>query len=146
MQGKKTIELDHLLNYIEDERELECYLQQHLSQETLNFIDYLEQLRLTKNLKKSTLIEQADIHRTYGYQILNGTKKPSRDNLLKLCFGGEFTLDEANRLLTLAGYNKLYSKDQRDSLLIFCLNKQFPLIKTNLFLDHYNQAPLGEEE
>lgn len=146
MQGKKTIELDHLLNYIEDERELECYLQQHLSQETLNFIDYLEQLRLTKNLKKSTLIEQADIHRTYGYQILNGTKKPSRDNLLKLCFGGEFTLDEANRLLTLAGYNKLYSKDQRDSLLIFCLNKQFPLLKTNLFLDHYNQAPLGEEE
>lgn len=146
MQGKKTIELDHLLNYIEDERELECYLQQHLSQETLNFIDYLEQLRLTKNLKKSTLIEQADIHRTYGYQILNGTKKPSRDNLLKLCFGGEFTLDEANRLLTLAGYNKLYSKDQRDSLLIFCLNKQFPLLKTNLFLDHYNQAPLGEED
>lgn len=67
---------------------------------------------------------------------------PSRDNLLKLCFGDQSTLDEANRLLTLAGYNKLYSKDQRDSLLIFCLNKKFTLLKANLFLDHYNQAPL----
>ncbi len=143
MIDKKTTELDDILNYIDNENELKDYLNQTLSNPILTFVDYMEQLRISKNIKKSALIESADIHRTYAYQILNGTKHPSRDNIIKLCIGGQFSIDETNRALTLGGYNKLYAKDQRDSLITFCLNKQFNLIDTNLFLDRFQQALLG---
>lgn len=143
MIDKRTTELDNILNYIESEDELKDYLAMTLSQETLSFIYYLVTLRLAKNLKKSVWIEQSDIHRTDAYQILNGTKTPSRDNILKLCLGGGFNLEETNRVLTLEGYNKLYAKDRRDSLLIFCINKGSNLLHTNLFLDKFNQDPLG---
>ncbi|MGL4335811.1 MAG: helix-turn-helix domain-containing protein [Turicibacter sp.] len=146
MNDKKTIELDTILNVIESEEELSLYLNQTLPEETLSFINYIDSIRSSKDIKKSVLIEQSDIHRTYGYQILNGTKSPSRDNILKLCIGGCFTVEETNKALTLSGYNKLYAKDKRDSLLIFTLNKQFNLIDTNLFLDRYHHEPLGTVE
>lgn len=144
MLNKKTSELDFMLSCIENEEELKKYFNQTLSRPILTFVDYVESLRLSKNLKKSVLIDQSDLHRTYGYQILNGTKSPSRDNIIKLCLGGHFSLDETNRALTLGGYNKLYAKDPRDSLITFCLQKQQTVIETNLFLDHYNFVLLGE--
>lgn len=143
MIEKKTTELDSMLNFIEDEKDLEAYLNLHLSEETLTFIHYLEDIRLEKGIKKGSWIEQADISRSYAYQILNGTKSPSRDNILKLCISGQFSIDETNKALTLGGVNKLYSKDRRDSLLIFAINKKLSVIDTNLFLDRYSQPPLG---
>lgn len=144
MIDKKTSELDQMLNYIDSEEDLKNYLSQTLPQQTLSFVDYIEALRVSKDIKKSVLIDRADIHRTYGYQILNGTKSPSRDNIIKLCIGGQFSLEETNRALELGGYNKLYAKNPRDSLITFCLKKQQTIIETNLFLDHYKFSPLGE--
>ena len=70
-------------------------------------------------------------------------KTTELDNILKLCLGSGFNLEETNRVLTLGGYYKLYAKDRRDSLLIFCINKGSNLLYTNLFLDKFNQDPLG---
>ena len=58
----------------------------------------------------------------------------------------DFSVEETNRILTLGGYNKLYAKDARDSLITFCLKKQCNLIKTNLLLDHYNLLPLSKTD
>lgn len=56
---------------------------EHLTLETLlkqvpeiNFVDYLEALLAKKNMSKSILINKANLHRTYAYQIFNGTKIP----------------------------------------------------------------------
>lgn len=146
MLDKKTDELNDILNFIDNEKDLETYLNQTLSKQVLGLIDYIKELCLSKNIKKSVLIKQADIHRTYAYQILNGTKSPSRDNLIKLCIGDQFSVEETNRILTLGGYNKLYAKDPRDSLITFCINKQCNLIDTNLLLDRHQQLPLGNAE
>ena len=143
MSDKKTTELDTILNFIEDEKMLDDYLKLQLPKNTLTFINYLEEIRSNKNLKKGLWIEQADISRSYAYQIFNGTKSPSRDTILKLCISGGFSLEEPNKALTLGGFNKLYAKNRRDSLLIFALNKQLNLINTNLFLDRYEQDSLG---
>lgn len=146
MLDKKTDELDNILNFVETEDELEHYLNETLSKPLISLPDYIKKLCEEKNIKKSTLIEQADIHRTYAYQILTGDKSASRDHLIKLCIGGNFSVEETNRILTLGGYNKLYAKDARDSLITFCLKKQCNLIKTNLLLDNYNLLPLSKIE
>ena len=88
----------------------------------------------------------ADIHRNYGYQILNGTKNPSRDNVLKLCLACKLSIDESNRCLTLAGFNKLYSKNARDGLIIYFINNGYSVIDANLKLAELELELLGNVE
>ena len=64
MSDKKTTELDTILNFIEDEKMLDDYLKLQLPKNTLTFINYLEEIRSNKNLKKGLWIEQADISRS----------------------------------------------------------------------------------
>ena len=52
MSDKKTTELDTILNFIEDEKMLDDYLKLQLPKNTLTFINYLEEIRSNKNLKK----------------------------------------------------------------------------------------------
>ena len=144
MLEKSTNELEQILNFIEDEKELKHYLEETLPTEPLTMIHYIEGLCQEKAITKSHLIEQADIQRNYGYQILNGTKFPSRDYVIKICIGGQFSLEETNRTLTLGGYNNLYAKDARDSIIMFCIKKQLTIVQTNLFLDQYQHLPLTQ--
>lgn len=147
MISNNTTELDDLLNNINDESEIEKYINSTLSPvKTMTFHEYIDNIRISKTLKKSVLIANSDISRTYAYQILNGLKTPSRDNVIKLCLGGNFSIDETNKALTLAGYNKLYSKDIRDSLITYFLNNNYTVIDSNLKLDKHNIMPLGSAE
>ena len=66
MLDKKTDELDNILNFVETEDELEHYLNETLSKPLISLPDYIKKLCEEKNIKKSILIEQSDIHRTYA--------------------------------------------------------------------------------
>lgn len=144
MLEKSTDELEKILNFIDDEKSLGKYIEQTLSNEPLTMIQYIKDICLKKNISKTLLIQQSDIQRNYGYQILSEKRCPSRDNVIKICIGGQFSLEETNRTLTLGGYSKLYAKNARDSIIIFCINKCLNITKTNLLLDQYNQLPLGD--
>ena len=145
MDDKKTHELDNIVNFINNEKELKEYLSKTISNRiNLDFVEYLDKLRDEKKISKAELINNANINRTYGYQILNGTKSASRDKILKICLSGRFTIEETNRLLTLGGYSRLYSKDPRDTVIIFAINKGLSVIDTDLFLDKFNQTPLDD--
>lgn len=147
MIDNNTTELENLLKNISSENELEHFISSTLSPiKTISFHEYIEEIRISKNLKKSTLISNSDISRTYAYQILNGLKSPSRDNVIKLCLGGSFSVDESNKALKLAGYNQLYSKNIRDGLIIYFLNNNYTVINANLTLDKHNLPTLGTSE
>ena len=146
MDDKKTHELDTIINFIEDENDLNEYITNTISNSiNFDFINYLDKLIKEKNISKATIIKLAGIDRTYGYQIFNGRKNPSRDKIIKICIAGKFTIEETNRLLSLGGYTRLYSRDPRDSIIIFSLNKGLSTIETDFLLDKYNQIPLNEE-
>ena len=52
------------------ESELDNFIKNTLSPiPKLTFSKYLDSLRISKKIKKSELIANADIHRNYGYQI-----------------------------------------------------------------------------
>ena len=146
MDDKKTHELDTIINFIEDEKDLNEYITNTISNSiNFDFINYLAKLIKEKNISKATIIKLAGIDRTYGYQIFNGRKNPSRDKIIKICIAGKFTIEETNRLLSLGGYTRLYSRDPRDSIIIFSINKGLSTIETDFLLDKYNQIPLNEE-
>lgn len=146
MNDIKTVELMSLLRNIDDERTLDDYISNELiSLNDLNLYKYFEDLFRAKGLSKSFVIKNADIDRTYGYEILRGDKKPGRDKILQLCVGAGFDLEETNRALKLGNVSELYAKVPRDSVIIFCINKRLDIIKINELLYGYGFNILGEE-
>ena len=106
----------------------------------------LENLILAKGLKKSDVIKASNLDRTYAYQIFNGTKKPSRDKLLSLCFGMNLNFNEIQELSNRSGYAPLYPKNKRDSIIIFAINKRMNVIDTDILLSENNQSTLSGDD
>lgn len=145
MEDKKTSELLDLLNSIDDISKLNNYVEKtKITFSTIDFCTYFENIIKENNIKKSKLIEASNIDRTYGYQILNGTKKPSRDKILQLCLSCKLNMHNTQKALILGNVGQLYAKNPRDSIIIFSINKGLNVIDTNDLLDEMNFCPLGE--
>ncbi len=105
--------------------------------------DYLNALLAQKNLKRATVVHDAGINETFGYQIFTGTRKASRDNLLKLAFAMGLSLREANRLLQAGGANQLYCKTRRDAIIIFAISHGYSLQRTEEELYRFGEETIG---
>ena len=110
----------------------------------VSFVDYINEIMLEKNLEKSDIIRDAQIPRTYAYQIFQGSKQAGRDKILQLSIAMKLNLEETNRLLTVAHHNHLYAKQQRDAILIFGISKQYSLMEINELLDEFHHELLGD--
>ena len=90
------------------------------------------------------VIRQAQIERTYGYQIFNGTRMPSREKLLQLAFGFGRTFEETQELLKKSGKGGLYSKIKRDAACIFALSHRMHMQEVQELLASIGLPLLGE--
>ena len=102
MDEKTTNELNHILKSCTTLSHLEAALTELPEKERLTLKCYLEELLETKGLNKADVIREANIARTYGYQIFQGERLASRDKLIALSAAMHLTLQECNRLLTIA--------------------------------------------
>ena len=103
---------------------------------------YLQQLLEEKDLTRIETIHKAGLNETFGYQIFMGQRNASRNKILQLIFAMELSLTEANRLLQAAGVNELYCKNRRDAIIIFCLDKNYSLQKTDEELYRFNEETI----
>lgn len=130
---KKT---DELLKILNDSHDIDDVLQDHEEEFIqVSVSEYLTALIEQKNLVKSEIIKRSGIDRVYGYQILNGTRTPSRDKLIQLSFGMQLGFRETQRLLAYNGFAQLYAKNRRDSIIIFAIKEKKSVIELNLLLD-----------
>lgn len=144
MREDKTIELMSILSNIDDESFLDDFINTKSKDSTeLSIPSFFQMVCNDKKISKSELIKNADIDRTYGYQILNGKKNPSRDKILQLCISAKLNLEETNKALKLGNVGELYVKVPRDSVIIFCINKCFDIMKINEMLYDRNLETLG---
>lgn len=139
MNENETVELMSILKNIDNE----SYLDEFVKITSTNFSDlslpnFFQNICKEKGISKSDLIKNAEIDRTYGYQILNGTKKPSRDKLLKLCISASLDIEESNKALKLGNVGQLYPKNPRDSIIIFGINKKLNLFQIDELLFNRN--------
>lgn len=145
MNDKKTSDLLNILNSIDNYSSLKSYISDTLDDTIQTSIsDYFNNVCIEKNINKSDFISRAEIDRTYGYQILNGSKNPSRDNIIKLCLAAKLTLEESDRALAIGKASKLYPKVIRDTFLIFAINNKLSIMDTNILLDDNGQAILSK--
>ncbi len=99
-----------------------------------NFSEYFHGFLLENNLSESDIVHKSQLHRTYAYQILNGSKNPGRDKVIALCLAAGMNHKEADRALALANVGKLYPRNKRDGIIIFALEQHLTIQQTNELL------------
>ena len=129
---------------IRNERALSSYLEQ-LAKDPIerSFPEYYKNRLDEKGIIKSSAIAASFIDKIYAYQILSGKKNGGREKILSLCIGAGLSLDETQMALTLSKNGVLYSKDPRDSIIIYAICHGLSIPSTNGLLEKYNEAILG---
>lgn len=119
------------------------HVEHHLnSMKDMNFHEYLYRTMDEHGKSISDLISGACISKPYAYQFINGKRLPGRDIVLRMGIYMHLSLDEVQRLLTLAGKNVLYPKLRRDAAIIYCIRKKLNLDDTNTFLEDLGESSL----
>lgn len=102
--------------------------------------EYLNALLEERGLTAGAVILRCNLDRSYGYQMLNGTRRPTRDFLLLVSLALALGEAEAQRLLKLAGRQPLYARNRRDAALLYSLSHGLDLEAADELL-----GDLGEE-
>lgn len=135
---------EELLNELLSAPDPTTYLNEHHTN-TRNLARYLEELLNERGLKRSDVVHAAQLDSTYGYQLFTGSRSnPSRDKVLQLAFAMHLSLRETDRLLQAAGSSRLYCKDRRDAIVIFCLDRGASLEELNESLYSLGERALSE--
>jgi hypothetical protein len=109
-----------------------------------DFTRYLDSLMDAHQISKTNLIIRANMDKGYAYQIFRGERAPSREVLLKIAIGLSATLEETKMLLQYGGKSELYARVKRDAAILFCLEKGYSIIDTQIFLSDRNLPLLKE--
>lgn len=123
---------DELMKELNSTSQIDKYLNEngdYLLDTTLS--DYLCNKIEEKGLTKAGIIKKSEINEIYGYQILSGKRVPSRNKLLSICIGAEFSISEINDALKISEFSPLSPKKKRDSIIIFCIKNKYPIWKIN---------------
>lgn len=145
MDIKKTT--DELLKILQNKENIQAYINEN-SDEMLdvNLSEYLKQLLEKYKITKNEAIKNSRLDQIYGYQIFSGVKSnPSRDKLIQLIFGIGLELKDAQRLLRIGRAGELYSRNRRDSIIIFALNKKLDIDKCDDLLFEMNEKTIISE-
>ena len=92
---------------------------------------YLNNIMAKKGLVKSDVIKKTEFSEVMGYQILSGTRQPSRDSLICICVSMNMSLEETQTILKIAGFAALYPKSKRDSIIIKGISESKTVAKIN---------------
>lgn len=110
------------------------------------FNEYVSQLCAAKGTVPERVIRKSGIARTYGHQLFNGARKPSRDKVIQLAFGFEMDYDETQELLRIARKAALYPRIERDAALIYAINKELAVAETQDMLKELALPALGKDD
>lgn len=112
--------------------------------ETQSISEYLKGLCEERGLIAEQVIKKSQIDRTYGHQIFNGTRVPSRDKLIQLAFGFGLSLEDAQKLLKKSNRSMLYAKVRRDAACIYGISHAMSVMEVQELLSSIREPLLGE--
>ena len=140
MKEKRT---DNLMQSLSKTNDIHSYVKEN-NESFINttIAEALNKYVKEKGLSKPSVIKRSEINNIYGYQIFAGTRKPSRDVLLCLCFGLTLNIDETQSLLKASSLAPLYPKIKRDSIILYGINNGSSICEVNEQLYSFNEPTL----
>lgn len=137
---------EELMKVLMEERNLSGFLHSNDTEIGLPaFSEYLEKLRKAKGEPAEKIILRGNIEKSYGHQIFRGTRKPSRDTVLKLAFGFEMDVEDAQKMLRTAGMSMLYPRVLRDAVVIYSLHNHVSVVDTEIILQQLELPLLSRD-
>lgn len=126
---------ESLLKILDTTADINIYIDKFDSELNSNgFPQHINLLSCQKNCTIPEIIIRASMNESYCYQLFKGTRKPSRDKVIQLCFGMQLNLMESNKLLQKAEKSELYCKNKRDAIIIFGLNNKLGIMEVEEIL------------
>jgi hypothetical protein len=107
---------------------------------------YISNICATRGQVPEQVIKRSGIERTYGHQLFNGTRNPSREKAIQLAFGLELDVEETQRLLLIAQASALYPKLRRDAAILYCLEHKKNILELQSMLQSLGLTLLGSRE
>ena len=144
MADKDQMRTEELLALLFKERSLEQFLKRDGTDFlTPSFSDYLKDCCRKRGEVPERVILRANLEKSYGHQLFNGKRNPSRDTVLQLAFALEADVAQAQEMLKIAQRSSLYPRIKRDAVLIYCLHHRLSLIDTEIILEDLCLPLLG---
>ncbi len=141
MNYKRTEDL--LKQLRKENMSYENYLQNHQDSFIQNDLaEMWKELLEESGLKKSDIINSAEIGYTYFYDIIRGNKLPSRDKVLRILVAIKPNLEKVQKVLNIYGWTALYPKIKRDSIIIYAINHNYSLYQLQELLSSNSEEKL----
>lgn len=83
--------------------------------------DFLSGCMERTGISRSDCISALNLDRSYGYQLLNGTRIPTRECLIRIGLLFGLSIEELQRMLNIAGRHSLYVKDMFDAKVFYAV-------------------------
>lgn len=94
-----------------------------------SFGEHIQTMLNEQGIRKTALIKAMNVDRNYGYQILNGIRKPTRVQVIRIALFLSLDLTQTQRLLNIAGREALYVRRPEDAKTVYCLEHKMPFSK-----------------
>ena len=88
-----------------------------------DFLAVLAERMKEKGITRAELIKRLDIDRSYGYQLLNGIRRPTRTHIIKMGLLLGLDIDSFQKLLKTAKKKPLYVRDMFDAKVFFAVKR-----------------------
>lgn len=143
MKNREISKTNKLNKKLKDDISLTEFFEQN-AKEFLNvpLNRYIKALIDKKGYTRAKMVRESGINRRYFYDILSGKRNATRNYVLRILLVLETPLKNAQWLLRATGYAQLYARDQRDSVIIYCVNHQSSVKDCNTMLEKINCEPI----
>ena len=136
---KYAKELVKELEQIKDTKEFEDFLKRNEKEmHGESFGDSVLRLCAKYKITAALLQPRIAMSKSQFYNLLNGSRHPSKESVIKIAFGLKATQAELNELLYAAGYCGLDPRRKEDAIILFGLSQQKEVGKIDELLREYN--------
>lgn len=147
MAADKKLTTDQLLALLFKEQNIGHFLQRDESSFLLpSFGEYMNDWCIRHGHVPEKVILRANLDKSYGHQLFNGKRNPSRDTVIQLAFAIGADLPQAQEMLKIARKSILYPRIKRDSVIIYCLHNSISLADTEIILYDLGLPLLGGKD
>ena len=137
--SKDTQELVVELEQAKSTREFVEFLKRNdIEMQRESFGDAILRLCAKYEMTPSSLQTKIAISKSQFYSLLNGTRNPSKQSVIKIAFGVGMTKDELNGILRAAGFQELDPRDREDAVVLFGIENKKEVGKVDELLREYH--------
>lgn len=101
--------------------------------------ELIEELLNKAEVSRAELVRRLDVDINYGYQLLNGTRIPTRERLIRIGLLLGADVDQLQHLLRAASKEMLYVRDVTDAKVFYAIKHKMKYEKAAPFI--WGHAP-----